>query len=354
MWKTLYRFIIGSAVIGALVGQALAAGTIPVVLVQQLDGNGSPLRNCQLFLYQVGTVATPQTAYQDTALSLPLPWPVECDANGRVPMFYLADGSVHPLLKDSTGLVQFDYPSMLVIGPSSGGGGGSTVDPTAILSTGDVKFRPTSEVLAGFVKMNGQTIGSATSGASGRANADTLNLFTYLWQNCTNAHCPVLTGRGVSASADFAANKQITLPDWRARIPVGLDDMGSTAAGILPASTVSGGDTPTTPGAIGGSPTHTLLAAELPVNGYQSAVSDPGNRNLWSGAGGTPSIITDNAGGNLGSLGLGGGGGFRSPIAAYPMDTALTGVSVSTTVPTGGAAHNVMNTFQLGTWYCKL
>ena len=109
-------------------------------------------------------------------------------------------------------------------------------------STGDIKFRATAEILAGWVKMNQTTIGSATSGASQRANNDTQNLFVYLWNNCPNTHCPVSSGRGANGLADFSANKTMTLPDMRSRMPFGRDQMEATgAAGRLLASNVTSG-----------------------------------------------------------------------------------------------------------------
>ena len=83
---------------------------------------------------------------------------------------------------------------------------------TSSFSTGDVK--PTYKITAdaGWVMMNDGTIGSATSGASTRANSDTEDLFTLLWNNCADAQCPVSGGRGGSASVDFSANKTINLP----------------------------------------------------------------------------------------------------------------------------------------------
>jgi hypothetical protein len=264
-------------------------------------------------------------------------------------MFYLADGSIHPRLTDSSGIVQFDYPSMLVIGPSSGGGGGSTVDPTTIASTGDVKFRPTSETLSGWTRLNGLTIGSATSGASGRANADTQNLFSYLWQNCIDAHCPVIGGRGASAAADFSANKQLTLPDWRSRIPVGLDDMGSTAAGRMLASNITsgGGDGVTTPMATGGEANHTLAQIELPAIKPAITITDPGhNHTLHSAAspGGSPGFSNS-------SLGVASG----NPNAAGNTDSATTGITAAFTSNLGSATPlNVMQPFALGTWHMKL
>jgi hypothetical protein len=337
--RNVMRRFLASVLLLCLAAPSWGAGSIPVALNQQFSAIGAPLVNCQLFTYVVGTVATPQTAFQDTGLSQALPWPVTCDANGRLPMFYLADGSVHVRLTDSSGIVQFDYPSMLVIGPSSGGGGGSTVDPTTIASTGDIKFRPTSEFVSGWVKLNGQTIGSATSGASGRANSDTQNLFVYLWTNCTNAHCPVGGGRGATALADFAANKQLTLPDWRARIPVGLDDMGNTPAGILQAKNVTsgGGDGVTTPGATGGEAVHTLLLAEAPTG--QFTMTDPGHSHTLPFSVNT---VTGASGASFPSNGT----------SAYNTGTSTTGITLQDHA--GGGNHNVMNPFMLGTWYLKL
>ncbi len=79
-------------------------------------------------------------------------------------------------------------------------------------TTGDVKvtIRPTPDT--GWLIFDDGTIGSASSGATSRANADTEDLFTLLWDITTNANCPVSGGRGTSASADFAANKTIALP----------------------------------------------------------------------------------------------------------------------------------------------
>jgi len=322
-----------------------AQGVIPIALQQVMNANGQPVSGALLYIYQAGTVATPQNAFSDPGLTLPLSNPLVADATGRLPMFYLANGSVHVRLTDPSGVVIFDYPAMLVIGASGGASSGGSVDPTTILSTGDVKFRPTGESLVGWVKMNGQTIGSATSGATGRANADTQNLFVYLWTNCTNAHCGVIGGRGASALSDFNANKQMALPDWRSRAPFGLDDMGNTPAGILLASNVtSAGDAPTTPGATGGETNHTLTAAEIAPHTH--GITDPGHQHP-SSANGTSTLSTYAA--NVTS---------NVPVAAPgATPTVTTGISINSTggaVSPGGAAHNNMQPFMLGTWYMKL
>jgi hypothetical protein len=201
---------------------ACAQGTLPALPHSQqfafsscttfTNSCGTPLSGGLLYFYQAGTNNVRQDSFKDTALTQANPWPLVLDANGRVPAFYLASGSVHVVLTDSTGVSQFDDPSQLVIGPSGGGGGGAGVDPTTIASTGEVKWRPGTEFLSGWIKLNGQTIGSAGSGASQRVNADTSGLFTWIWTNCPDAHCPVLGGRGASAAADFAASSRS--PSW--------------------------------------------------------------------------------------------------------------------------------------------
>lgn len=82
----------------------------------------------------------------------------------------------------------------------------------------------------GWVKENGGTIGSAASGATTRANADTINLYTVLWNEFDNTELPIQTSggspttRGASAAADFAANKRMPLFDSRSRYQRGADD----------------------------------------------------------------------------------------------------------------------------------
>jgi hypothetical protein len=355
------RFIV--ALLALLAGApAFAQGTLPVSLTQQFSFAGcttaanvcgQPLAGGLLYFYQVGTVATRQNSYQDTGLTLQNPWPLTLDANGRVPAFYLANGSIHIRLTDSSGVVQFDYPSALVIGPSSGGGGGgSSVDPTTVASTGDVKFRATGESLTGWVKINGLTIGAATSGASGRANADTQSLFIYLWNNCSQAHCAVSSGsRGASALIDFQANFTIQLPDWRGRIPVGLDDMGAPAAGRLLASNVTsgGGDGVTTPAATGGEANHLLAANEIAPHTH--SITDPGHTHPTSPSG---ALLL----GNLSTGSSPGNGPASATGSFFSVGSATTGITATNTAggstPPGGSAHNVMQPFMLGTWFIKL
>lgn len=88
----------------------------------------------------------------------------------------------------------------------------------------------TAAAPTGWLNLQGGTIGNAASGAGARANADTAALFAYLWNNLSNSVAPVSGGRGANAAADFAANKTITLPDWRNRKPMGAGQSTFTEA----------------------------------------------------------------------------------------------------------------------------
>lgn len=99
-----------------------------------------------------------------------------------------------------------------------------------LVPAGTVIHVARSSAPTGYLKANGGTIGSASSGGTSRANADTLSLFTVLWNDFSNTVLPIqdssgaATTRGASAAADFAANKRLPLPDLRAEFIRGLDD----------------------------------------------------------------------------------------------------------------------------------
>lgn len=85
--------------------------------------------------------------------------------------------------------------------------------------TGEWVLSAKTSAPTGTVVPNGGTIGSAASGATNRANADTSDLFALLWSVTSNTDYPIQdsTGaastRGASAAADFAANKRLPLPN---------------------------------------------------------------------------------------------------------------------------------------------
>lgn len=319
------------------------AGTIPnLPLSTQFDKDtGAPLRGGKLYFFQAGTISTVQNAYKDTGLTNPHPNPITLDGSGRVPSFYLADGSIHIRLTNAQGVTQFEEMSLLVVGPSSGGGGGgSSVDATSLFQTGDVIWLDQAGTRAGWVRDNGRTIGSAVSGASERANSDCQNLFTFLWNTYADSICPVNGGRGASAAADWSANKWITLPDKRGYSPSGLDDMGNAAAGrygFVPFSL--GGST--TIGGLCGENAHMLSTPEIPAHTHNNTLTDPGHVHGGGEA-------------NSGSWYSGNNGG--AGVYMQPAQTAsnTTGVTINNASAGGGAAHNNTGLRVLGTFYRKL
>lgn len=90
-------------------------------------------------------------------------------------------------------------------------------------ATGAMKLWFGASAPAGWVLLNGGTIGAPSSGAT-RANADTRDLFVYLWTTFgtsvqlreSNGNT---TGRGSSAQADYDARKRLVLFDARGLVP---------------------------------------------------------------------------------------------------------------------------------------
>lgn len=319
---------------------AAAVGTIPgISLSQQFDSTGLPLGGGLLYLIQAGTTSTPQNCFQDTAMTIAYPNPVILDAYGRVPQLFCADGQIKVRLTDKNGVQKFVQDNLLIIGASSGGGGGGTVDPTTILATGDFKMEYNTGPISGFVRCNGRTIGSATSGASERANADTNALFSFLWT--ADPNLAVSGGRGASAAADFAANKTITIPDCRGRTLSGLDDMGNSAAGILTSTYF--GASPTVLGAIGGAQASFLSINNInpftpTVSGFSLTAAVGSQGSLNTGAGGTPASAFAQ-GNNL--------------TAPSQLNATVSG-SITMNSLGGGQAHSIVGPRILMTIYIKL
>jgi len=114
-----------------------------------------------------------------------------------------------------------------------------TAAVSAATPTGSIRACLKLTADTGWVRLNGLTIGSATSGGTERANADCETLFTYLWTNLTDTTAPLLTSagaastRGASAAVDWAANKRVTLPSSRDRVLVGMATMGTADAALI-------------------------------------------------------------------------------------------------------------------------
>lgn len=157
---------------------------------------------------------------------------------------------------------------------------------TGHLSTAEHGAYDTTEV-SGWRICNGKTIGSATSGAS-YANDNAQALFEYLWNK--DADLAIIGGRGVSAAADWAANKRLTLPDYRGYALVGRDGMGNSAANRIAALVdlsdragaasvaLTAGQLPVITPTFTGTPVAAHKHADLVVAGSQSDNGDPGGQ----------------------------------------------------------------------------
>lgn len=327
-------------------------GLAPISLQQFLNPTtGLPYSGARAGFFEASS-GTPIVVYQDYGLGTPHSNPVIADAYGRFPPIFISEavGFYRLRLTTSGGVVlplgdggSFDIDVLPVIGPVEGDGGGAEVpvDPNSVLTTGDVIWTPAKTTRAGFVRMNGRTIGSGSSGAAERANADCEDLYTYIHNNFSDTLCPVTGGRGANAAADFAANKPIATIDMRARGPFGLDDMGNSAASRLSGLTFGSGGTATTGGANGGASTKTLITSEMPSHTHVQTAQSPTftytERNDGSFSG-SSDVITE-----LAATGL--ANSITTTGDASPGDTGVAG---------SGAAFDKMPPFILGTWLWRL
>lgn len=295
----------------------------------------SPAQEAKLYVYSAGT-STPVTAYKNAGLTAGQehPTPILTDSYGIIPAFWLADGTYRARLVSSDGaVIWFDIDNIPAVGASSGEGAVDTTDPNAIAATGDFQWQPVAGARSGWVRANARTIGSATSGATERANADCENLFLFLWNGFSDAQCPVGTGRGLSAAADWAANKAIGTLDLRGFIAGGLTGMGNTSTAAFDTLTFSVGNGDTAASKLG-APTVTLARANLPND---TVSGNFGGAFAVSGGAGTTGV----------PVGVG--------TTVYNSDafSTLTG----TIALNGGVTQTAVNKMPqtvLGSWYIRL
>jgi microcystin-dependent protein len=168
------------------------------------------------------------------------------------------------------------------------------VDPVAVSgwSTGDAKLTLKNVPDPGWVLMQDGTIGSATSGASNRANADCQPLFILMFNNITDAWCPITTSTGAAttraaqgtAAAAWAANCRMALPRQLGRtLAVGGAGSGLTNRQL---------------GSTLGVETHIQTISEMPSHVH--TYSDPGHSHgvvsaqpLVIGNPGAPTVAVD-------------------------------------------------------------
>lgn len=344
----------GKALLGAVLalacGAAQATGIVPLSGSQQFDKDSSPpafLNGGKLYVYQPGTT-TCAAIFSDFALTSALPCPIILNVAGRIPAIYAADGSVRLRLLNSANLLQYDEDNVAIVTAAATSGGSTPIpDSTQIFGTRDIKIRFDDQPLPGYVRLNGRTIGSGSSGATERANTDAQSLFLQLWPF---ANVSVVAGKGASAAADWAANKQLILPDMAGRLLGAMDDLGAGPAGRITTATISG---PTVVGAAGGTETKTLSQANLPSGVTLTTTISAGQ--------GSHQHVADALPGALYIENVGAGGSFASngagPAWSQAAATALATLpSMSGTTPLGGSgtAHGIMPPVMLLMFHIKL
>lgn len=284
------------------------------------DTTGALARGAKAYFYAAGT-GTPITVYQNGALTTPWTYPVTAGNNGVLPAVYLPYVDYRVRITTSAGGVIFDQDNIENQPPQAP----TTVAESRLFGTGYIISRLTGGTLDGFVRMNGRTIGSASSSATERANADCEDLFTYLWNNLGDSIATVSGGRGSNAAVDWAANKTIVVPTMQGRLLSGVDDMGASAANVLQVST--------TASATDASPT-IVVASATGLARTMYAIIDGVATGQITAINGTTVTLSSNYSGAT-------GGGKAVRFSFFPDAQSAAGV--------GGSQSAIMTTAEMAT-----
>lgn len=222
----------------------------------------------------------------------------------------------------------------------------------SMFETGDYKHTSRATLSAGWIWASGRTIGNVGSGATERANADTLALFTHYFDYHTDATLPLYTSAGVPTTRATYANAadafggtnlcRIMVPDVRDLTLVGKGDMGGTDKGLL---TVAGcGIDGLTLGQVVGAETHALTNAQIAEHWHITNNHTHPLNTSFSGTtgqtggvptGGSGTITTDDHGGTPGLQ-----VNFGNPVWQYEGQHVHDGASFSGTISgTSGATQ---------------
>jgi len=167
---------------------------VPSLPFRATYADGTPLAGGQVYLYTAGT-STPATAYQDEALTVPLPNPVILDSRGEAVIYIAEEAGYKLVVKDADD--DLIYSQDLVAVPTIELPPASPTDmpPGAILPAGFLAPP------AGFLSCDGSTVSRT--------------LYATLFAVIGTTFGP---GDGVGT---------FTLPDLRGRFPLGKTDAGT-------------------------------------------------------------------------------------------------------------------------------
>jgi microcystin-dependent protein len=314
-----------------------------VLSAQPVLYRGEFVIGAKIYVYKAGT-NTPASAYSDAEGMALHTWPMLTDANGCIPTFWVSEPSIKVDIQTPTGSIirTVDgiqgYVAPATGGGTGGGGTGGGTDTT--LFPGVLMPAHAVGPQDGWVRANGRSIGNGSSGATERADADTEDLFIHLWN--TDIALSVLGGRGTTAQGDYDANKTITLPDYRGRVPVGLTDMGASNSSILNGIGFDQGNSRSI-GSYGGDGVVTLTTAQIPIHNHSATTASNGAH--------THTGTSDRAGTHIHGLGMGTAGNHNHAAA-----TSIAGVgdhahsaSSSTSIGNAGAhTHSLRRQLSVG------
>lgn len=179
-----------------------------------------------------------------------------CNINFAVPSVYLGQ-DVAP----TTSFQTYDQTDSIINSPRTG----SIKITMNIFNDDSINF--------GWVPLDDGTIGTVASAATTRANSDTWPLYNVLWNSVSDTYAPVSGGRGVSAFADFNANKTIGLTKQLGRV---IASIGAPSSGDTTHTTWLLGQTT-------GNEQYTLVADDLPAHVHPAI---PGHNFIVDGTGG--------------------------------------------------------------------
>lgn len=307
----------------------------PFSLTPVIDLNGKLIRTAALQVFQAGTT-TPVVLYRqaDYAAGTEHPNPIPVNGAGLLPAMYGAGSfKFRALTAPVGGTIVWEADGVTLTDPPSPSDTGAG-EATDTAKTGDVKQRYDTGTHPGWVRLNGRTIGNASSGATERAAADTQALFLHLWT--VDDSLVVVGGRGTgSAQQDFDAGKAITLPNASGRLLAGLDGMGAPASGSYGTQTWNTGGSATRLGSTTGVWAVAIGIGNLPAHDHPFSVSSaPAGGFTTSGLTGARQVLHSHGVGVAGfNITVGG------PTSIFTLDS---GPSPAVTFPTkqDGITHD--------------
>ena len=193
-----------------------------------------------------------------------------------------------------------------------------------VATTGDVKFTLKTIADTGWIKVSYGTIGDATSGAIIRANADCAALFALIYNNFTDAYCPIYTQNGGALTSRIAQGSATNA--WNNHCIIFLPDIVGRVIGT---SGVGNGLTTRALGQYLGTESHVITTNEMPVHNH--GINDPGHTHG----------VSHNAVYGASFFGGSGGGGVTTVGAAtITIQTGYTNITIQNAG--SGVAHNNM------------